>query len=74
LDPPWAVAKESLNVLGEAGETEMHVNVGAEGPQERGALLGIEVRSVFGDPGELFVGTVPVEMFVAHRLSLARRF
>ena len=74
FDPAWAIAEESLDVLGKAGEAEMQVNIGAQGPQERAAFFPIEARSFLGDAGELIVGDAPIEWFGDHSLSVPLRF
>jgi hypothetical protein len=68
------MAKESLDVLGEAREAEMEVNAGAKSPQERAPLFAIETRSFFGHTGEVLVGALPVVRVGAHSFSLPRRF
>ena len=62
FDPPWSVTKESFDVLRKAGEAEVLVHTGSKCAYEPSAFFPVEVRAALGDPGELVMRVLPIEM------------
>jgi hypothetical protein len=79
--PAWLVAKETLDVFGEAAIAEMKVYAGPKRGEKRLSLLPVEARAALREPRQIFVCALPHETAgrffaceVVHRFRIAWRF
>ena len=62
LGPARSVAKEALDVLGEAAEAEVTVDAGSKGTDQPGTLLPVEMCAALGESRELLMYVLPIEL------------